>query len=1151
MSLQFIFGNSGSGKSNLLYKTIIEESIRHPDQTFLVIVPEQFTMQTQRDLVSMHPNKGIMNIDVLSFQRLAHRVFEDVGTDGRIVLTETGKNLMIRRVAEQLKDQLQVLGTRLPRVGYVSEIKSILSELMQYEISDSDLQEMIDSVADRPLLHAKLEDIRILYRAFLKYQNSRFLKPEELMELLADAASRSGLLKKSVLAFDGFAGFTPSQFHVLRELLLVCPMVYLTVTIDAREEFFGEIREHDLFAPSRRLIKNASASADDSFPEPIVLGKEELPRFSKNGALRHLEQNLFRNRQTPYRGESEELSLHAASSPMQEVHFVARTISALVRKEGFRYRDIAVIAGDLSAYDNYVRHIFPMYGIPAFVDETHRLLQNPCLEFVRGALSVVRQDFTSESVFRFLRTGLAGLTVDETDRLENYVLAAGIRGQSRWEQEWTWCPGGITQEMLDECNGSRVKFLERFAPFANEMRQPGRTLLAYADALYQLIKDCDLQQQVKERELALKAAGDLEGASEYSQVYPIVIGLLDEMAELLGEEEMDCREFADILDAGLTEAKVGMIPPGIDQVQVGDIRRSRLSDIRVLFFVGLNDGWVPSSADTGGIVSDTEREILLEKGAALAPSARENSYIQRFYLYQNLTKPQDRLFLSWCLSSGDGKAMHPSYLVSTILHLFPGLTVLKEEDAGTSLSQVTSRENGVLYLLNGLQRLRSWQPISGREKKAWLELYRQYLNDPVYAGRLHELTNAAFVDLIEETPHLTRQTAQEIYCGDEAGAGMQRMTASVTRLEEFAGCPFSHFASYGLDLRPRTVYGIAAADLGTLFHASMELFSRQMRSEGLDWRTCPFEEQAVRMDRCVEQAAASYNGGMLQQSARQAYTIRRLKRILRRTLQATNAQIRAGSFLPAGFEISFADSQDLDALTVTAGSDTRIRLQGRIDRIDTAQAGDALYVKVVDYKSGRTKFDLVSMYYGRQVQLMVYLNAALEMEQKLHPDRQVIPAGIFYTQMQDPVLDREEDPQRAMETLQKKMRPTGLVNGDGPILKLLDRNLEEAGDSLVIPVSMKKDGTPKASSSLVTSEEFAALSSYVTKLLGTMGGAILDGAIAARPYADKNGSACDYCIYADVCGLDRRIPGRCGARAPELSAGEILEKLKEGEDTCR
>lgn len=1301
--LQFIFGNSGSGKSYCLYQKIIEESRRHPERSYLVIVPEQFTMQTQRDLVMLHPDKGIMNIDVLSFRRLAHRVFEEVGADQRTVLTETGKNLMIRRVAEEKRDELKVLGARMNRTGYVSEVKSILSELMQYEISDMDLQDMLDSVENRPLLHAKLEDIRVLYRAFLDYQRERFMKPEELLEMLAQVAGRSELLRNSVLAFDGYAGFTPSQLTVLRELLRVCPMIYLTVTIDARENFFGEIREHELFAPSRRLIRsvvqcameanpsdsvsramgetagNEKSDADENpgvFGEPVVLGptkesfKESahgredgfnqksigLPRFRKGGELYHLEQNLFRKKQRPYKEDvletsgdgswpgqdqtdnvapshCDEISLHELTSPAQEVHFAARTISKLVREEHYRYREIAVIAGDMAAYGNYVNKIFPTYGIPAFVDETRQLLLNPCLEFVRGALAMVQQDFSRESVFRFLRTGMAGLTSDETDRLENYCLAAGIRGRSSWEREWTWCPAGLQNvafsgdiSSADEnsvdsgsadsrpeeaeiplvglalYNSLRIRFMERVGTFAKEMQRQGRPLSEYARCLYQLLEDCGVQQLLKDREDELKTdshgnpgkasgrdvqgtsrlvGGTAELADEYRQVYPVLIGLLDEMVDLLGEETMDCAEFAQILDAGLSEAKIGIIPPGIDQVQVGDIRRSRLANVKVLFFLGLNDGWVPSHGDGGGIVSDTEREILIATGANLAPTARENSYIQRFYLYQNLTKPQDRLYLSWCVSSGDGTAMRPSYLVGTIRRLFPKLEVQKEQDAGSTLSQVTSKENGMLYLLHGLQNLRT-SAISVREQQgypdtasssapsrdgtvtdhagtSWLELYRQYLNDENYSARVRTLACAAFsrgqdaasmqdrckMDGSDMEEKLSASTARELYLGSDPSGGAGQMTASVTRLEQFAGCAFSHFVSYGLLLKERTEYGVKAADLGNLFHEAIELFSRRMLAKKRDWGEYPYEEQAKEMDQCVELAAKTYEGGILHAGAREEYTIRRLKRILRRTVWVMREQIMAGRFRPVSSEVSFADTQDIDAAQVLLDDHGRIHLRGRIDRIDTAETEDTVYVKVVDYKSGSAQFDPVSLYYGLQLQLVVYLNAALEMEKKLHPGKKVVPAGIFYHHLWDPVLEKEENPQQASDALLKKMRPNGLVNGDGPVVRLMDEDLN--GDSLVIPVGMKKDGTPKATSSLATTEQFEHLSAYVSQLLSQTGNRILAGEIGAHPFTDKNKSACDYCPYADVCGIDRKLPGRCAPHKPQITADEVWERLSKSE----
>lgn len=1127
MSLQFIFGNSGSGKSYFLYETIIKESMQHPQSNYIVIVPEQFTMQTQKDLVMMHPNRGIMNIDVLSFGRLAHRIFEEVGADRRTVLTETGKNLMLRKVANQEKEKLKVLGGRMSRPGYVSEVKSMISELMQYEVTDDMLRELLDFTKNKPLLHAKLSDIRELYRAFLEYQRDRFMKPEELLDVLALVAGQSKLLRNSTLAFDGFTGFTPSQMNVLEQLLVLCPKVYVTVTIDAREKFYGEIQEHELFALSKKMIRSVSEAA--VFQEdPVILGRKSLPRFPRGGALYHLEQNLFRKKRKSYKGRPEEISVHTSMNPAAEVHFAARTISRLVREQGYRYQDIAIITGNLSSYDNYIKKIFPTYEIPAFIDQTRHILLNPCLEFVRGALLVAEKDFPAESVFRYLRTGMAGLESEVIDRLENYVLAAGIRGFGLWKQEWNYCPGKTTPEEVELCNDYRSQVIAVLSPFIEKMQRKEAQLLWYADALYKLLEACGIQQQLKDREVELNQRGDREEAREYAQIYSVLIALLDEMVELMGDETVTLKEFTEILDAGFSEAKVGIIPPGIDQVQVGDIERSRLAHVKVLFFLGLNDGWVPARSEKGGIVSDMEREMLQQTGVELAPSARENSYIQRFYLYQNLTKPREHLYLSWCSASSDGSAMRPSYLVAAISKLFPEIQVVQEREIGTSVDQVTSRENGMLYLTNGFAGLRE-----GHMDDQWMELYAMYLQDEQYRERVRVLAGAAFLRGTQNC--LSYLTSKELYG--------ETMTNSVTRLEQFASCAFAHFAMYGLRLQERELYGIRPTDLGIIFHRVMELFSRRLQGSGCDWSEIPMDQQMMMIDRCVEEVSDEYQGGMLHGSAREEYTICRLKRIMRRTVWALHEQICAGKFRPSGFEVSFADVGDLEAVNVRFGERGRIRLLGRIDRIDTVETDDTVYVKIIDYKTGMTQFDPVSLYYGLQLQLVVYLNAALEMERKLHKDKQVVPAGIFYYRMQDPVLEKEagEEDARIQEKLLKKLRPDGVLNSDQEVLRLLDMGMN--GDSLVIPAGMKKNGELKAASSVATTEQFEKLSGFVTGKLAKMGEQILNGVIEVKPFSDKNGIACDFCDFQDVCGFDRKLPGMCEKRVSELSKNEAWERI--------
>lgn len=1169
MSLQLIMGNSGSGKSRMLYRRIIEASVRHPEQNFMVIVPEQFTMQTQKELVMLHPKKGIMNIDVLSFPRLAHRIFEETGEDKRTILTETGKNLMIRRLALELSGELPVLGSRMNRSGYVSKVKSILSELMQYEVTEPELAALIEQVGDRPLLQAKLKDVQKLYCAFLDYQRERFMKPEELLDVLCQAAPHSELLRRSTLAFDGFTGFTPSQLHVLEVLMKCSPQLFITVTLDARETWSGNFEEHELFALSKKTIqtlletaKRAALYSELPFElmNPIVLGKNGCPRFQKGGELEHLEQNLFRVRRKSYQLEKaqniitagtlqkkeetaqempgegrSEISLHVSANPAGETAFAARTVSHLVREEGYRYQDIAVITGNLASYENYVRKIFRSYDIPVFIDQTRHILLNPCLEFVRSALGVVEQDFSAESVIRYLRTGMADLSEEETDRLENYLLASGIRGRMRWTEEWTWHTPGRMQEETEICNGYRAVVMEKLGFFAERMRTDGAVLRERADALYELLDACSLQQKLKDQENEFTAKGALDQAKEYSQIYGILLKLLDEMVELLGEEEVTGSEFADILDAGFAEAKVGIIPPGIDQVQVGDMERTRLSHVKILVFLGLNDGWVPSHGDDSGIVSDMEREILRDRGADLAPTGREDGYIQRFYLYQNLTKPEHRLYLSWCKSSSDGALMRPSYLVSVIQKLFPGISVTEEEKIQKSISQITAPENGIEYLTDGLRAARE-----GKETKEWREVYRTYLLDEKLRGRVQELTRAAF--LRGGTAHLTYITSKNLY-----GEVLEN---SVTRLEQFAACAFAHFAAYGLRLQERELYGVRPVDLGIIFHRAMEQFSRRLQASPYDWKNLPEEIREEMMGKCVDSIADGYGEKVFHSDARSEYMIQRMKRILNRTVWALHQQLQAGNYTPQAFEVSFEDEQDAEAVNVRLSGGEKMHLQGRIDRIDTYETEDTVYVKIIDYKSGMTQFDPVSLYYGLQLQLIVYLNAALEMEQRMTGGKKAVPAGIFYYHMQDPMLDKEgkATQQQISEKLLKKLKPDGIVNSDKEILQTLDRQI--GADSLVVPAAFKKDGTLKAGSSAISTEQFHAVSRFVRRKLKETGQRIMDGEISVSPVKNKTKSACDYCEYADVCGFDRKLPGMCEQRLQELSKEEAWERIERegGED---
>ncbi|MGN1175258.1 MAG: PD-(D/E)XK nuclease family protein, partial [Roseburia sp.] len=465
MALQFILGGSGSGKSTYLYQKVVEESMKNPRQNYLILVPEQFTMQTQKELISLHPKHAIMNIDVLSFNRLAFRVFDELGKTDFVVLEETGKNLVLRKVAGEKQKELKVLGGNLKKMGYIGELKSLISEFMQYNVTP----EMIETVSEKETssFSYKMQDVVTMYQGFLDYLSDTYITTEEILDLLADLAGESALLKDSTLVFDGFTGFTPIQNKLLRVLFPLVKDIYVTVTIDDRENFYENPQIQDLFFMSKKMIRELLTIAeecDTEINEPIVQREGNKKRFLHAEALYHLEQNLFRNTYKRYRKEQDSIRILTLKNPKEELLFAAGEIRRLVREEGYRYRDFAIVSGAEETYANYAKEIFDTYEIPIFMDQTKGVLFHPFTELIRAALEIIEQDFSYESVFRYYRTGLTAESEDAIDQVENYVLATGIRGYSRWSKKWVRIPKGLKEEALEPLNAIRERFVSLFTP---------------------------------------------------------------------------------------------------------------------------------------------------------------------------------------------------------------------------------------------------------------------------------------------------------------------------------------------------------------------------------------------------------------------------------------------------------------------------------------------------------------------------------------------------------------------------------------------------------------------------------------------------------------------------------------------------------------
>ena len=673
MALQFIFGNPGSGKSHYLYEHIIRESMKHPDTNYIILVPEQFTMQTQKELVLRHPRHGIMNIDVLSFARLAFRVLEETGNGSREILDDEGKNLILRRLAGKKEDSLKVLKGNIKKPGYISEVKSVISELTQYNISPDGMDDMITEADESSYLAWKLKDIQVMYQAFEEYLADKYITKEEILDILCNVMDKSRMLKDSVIALDGFTGFTPLQNKVLGEMLHHCQKVMITVTMDKREDPYVMKDKYQLFALSKQMVTSLVKIAGEEkvlVEEPVCLYQEPIWRFRNAPALAFLEKELFRYSGRTYREKQSNVRIYAATNPRMEVECAAQRIRFLIRKKEYRYREIAVIASDMNLYADEIEKTFREYEIPVFMDYKRNVLLNSFVEYIRSLLAMAEQNFSAESVFRFLRTDLTGFTGEELDLLENYVLALGIRGYKKWQEKWIRRAKDTTEEDLEVLNHLRVRFVEKTEDLVFVLKQRQKTVRDVTLAICEFLEKEEIQKQVKVLENQFTEAGELALAKEYAQIYRVVMELFDKFVSLLGDERIALKEYRELLDAGMEEARIGVIPPSLDEVMAGDIERTRLKDIRALILLGVNDSLIPGNASAGGLISDRDRERFEERGIALAPGTREKSYIQKFYLYLHMTKPTEELMLTYSKVSADGKSRRAAYLIGDLKRMY-------------------------------------------------------------------------------------------------------------------------------------------------------------------------------------------------------------------------------------------------------------------------------------------------------------------------------------------------------------------------------------------------------------------------------------------------------------------------------------------------
>ena len=1164
MSLRIIAGASGQGKTAGVLGEVIRRSMEQPDKNFFLIVPEQFSLEMQQKLIDRHPDHGYFNIDVLSFYRLAYRIFDECGVQPKDILEDLGVSLILRRILSEHEEEFPFFKKNIRKAGFIDELKSMLMELIAYGVTWEQLQAVKGKLEGQPVLETKCGEIGKIFEYFDKEIAGSFMVAEQILEVVSALVPASRMLRDSVFYFDGFTGFTPVQLTFLRELLQVSEQINVSVTMEGEpfaqrpvgsadsadrllfqkgqsghtDRISGggaDVRE-ELFYFSRKTLHSLATLCRETgtpLEDPVVLRQDPPPRFG-NPELAFLERHLFRRQAEPYEGAVRHLHLTVCRNPEMEAEYVLHKVEQMVRRKGYRYRDFAVLAGNVDEYASAFRRKAEILHIPLFVDTKKKVSYHPGVETLRAMFHLAASDYSYESVFRYLKSGMSDFTDAETDFLENYVIWAGIRGYHMWKDPFVRRMAQVEESREEKLQALRVRLLEETAEITRALRDRKKTVREQMEALYYAM--CRLHYYEKLERLAeeAEAEGEYVRGKEHRQLFARLVELLDKLAAVFGEERIPAAELEEIFNAGLDALELGAPPLTADALILGDLKRTRLPDIQVLFIAGMNDGKVPPSQEDGGMLNDDEKQILEENGIALSLCMEEQSLEDEFYMYLAFTKPRQELWFTLSAQDGGGAALSPSPLLKECTRIFPAL--LRRSYPGEETRYYFNEADSREMLIAGLRELderteaqETGERLSG--KKAFRMLLAYWMN--------HENLRRELLRLWEEKKGTRRKGMLPAELMRELFG--RELKGSVTRLERFAACPYQYYCIYGLEIREREEYRVRAADLGNMFHRALEIFSGRVRQSGYRWKNLPEEMADAWIREAVQEAAGEENAEVLYSSARNQYKLQVVDRILKRTVRVLKMHLEHSQMEPDRFELHFGRTDQLKSVHLPLKDGNRMQLEGCIDRVDVCEEDDRILLRIIDYKSGIQTFDINDLYHGLQIQLVIYMDAAAEIYGN-ETGKEAVPAGMFYYTLKDPVIKAESG---AEDLLRTSFRMSGYANSDADVLQ----KLEEGQENFVsASIRLTKKGVPYKNAAVLDTDDFRSIGRYVRRKITEMGEEIYEGKITVSPYRNERGTACDYCPYGAVCGFDPDLPQYEYRDFKKESAACVMETIREEEN---
>lgn len=1131
MPVEFILGRTKSGKTMYCYNQIAEELKKDQYNDLIMLVPEQFNLQTQMNL-SKRLYPGLLRVEVKSFNTLAREVFKEVGKPQMTVIDDLERMMILRKIIEEHKTELIFFKKNIQHQGFLEAINHLITVFEQDAIDEQILNQLIHDGRITLLFKNKLQDIRLIYQYFEDYIKDQFMTAEKTLHILGKSIYKSEKLEHTMIWIDGFYGFTAVQIEIIKELIKKSNNIKITLPADKVYEVEEKILETNPFYESIKTYQRLRKVAQQQNSNVLTqyLSPTELDEDKSAKEIVYIEKNYFNRFIQPFKAQTNHIKLNVYIHTNKEVEEAAKRITELIRDQGYRYRDIAIIVGQLSAYQPSIQSIFEAYEIPYFLDMKRSVYSNRLIAVIECVLEVITMNYSYKSIMALLRTYMLQLDLEAIDLLDNYILAYGIKGKQKWHEEWQFEKEELElQEHINQIRKIILKPIDKLEENIKNARTNGtiqgieltRSLYHFLEEIqaYESLQAC-IEYYQKENNRLLEL--------ENTQIWDQVIEVFDRLVNILGQEAMTLNTYKKILSTSFSYLKMGIIPPSQDQVLIGTIDRTRLPQVKAVFVLGTNEGVIPQTSSTNDLFSDMDKTTLTNlcqsgdygKERLYETLVNQPIYSSNFLVYTALTRATHRLYVSAITTDQNGKALRLSSVYYKLKKMFSIQEVLTQKHILDEMTKPLPTFGVIGRLLR--------EDLEGRITEfVWKDAVSWYFENKVWHDRLTKLSSYLFYT--NQQHYLDKATTELLYD--------TTLKTSISKLECFRSCACNYFMRYAVKAKQRKVFSLDQSQIGILLHRVLELYPQVLRQMHITWQEANKEQLDSAVQQAVNDAMKDYYRGY-KEGSQFKYTVSQLQRMSKRAISALTTQLKNSDFIPTQYELSFGEGEELKPIEIIINEIKKIELTGQIDRVDLyTDEKNHCYVKILDYKTGHKHFNLLEVYHGLQLQLLLYLQAYIKLSTMYKP------GGIFYFHIQHPYVNYQAGMSESdlQEACLKQFKLSGLALENVEILNALDKN--HTGHTM--PINFNKDGSIKKGSSVALPEQFQCLQQHVIERIKCLGEQILEGNVSAKPFKIGDKNPCVYCEYSAICQFDETLRDNTYEKLESLSKDEIWEKLSQ------